>query len=125
MKDVYFVGGFGVMGWVTPEDYTSAEPDPLADAADRILSHMNADHTDSLSLLARAHSSLEGTEAQMTAVDRLGFHMRLKTAEGMRGTRHSIQARSPQRQPSPRNPSRNGKRRQNLGACLNSRRSQV
>ncbi len=87
VKDVYFVGGFGVMGWVTPEDYTSAEPDPLADAADRILSHMNADHTDSLSLLARAHSSLEGTEAQMTAVDRLGFHMRLKTAEGMRGTR--------------------------------------
>lgn len=85
--DVYYVGGFGVMGWVTADDYARADPDPLADAAERIITHMNADHADSLALLARAHANLDGTEAQMTSVDRLGFHMRLKTAEGMRGTR--------------------------------------
>ena len=28
---VYFIGGFGVMGWVTPEDYAAAAPDPLAE----------------------------------------------------------------------------------------------
>src|SRR5437868_4262880 len=31
--DVYYVGGFGVMGWVTASEYNGAKPDPLADAA--------------------------------------------------------------------------------------------
>jgi hypothetical protein len=85
--DLYYVGGFGVMGWVTAADYAITTPDPLADSAQGILTHMNADHVDSMILLARAHSQLEATEATMTAVDRLGFHLRLKTAEGMKGTR--------------------------------------
>ena len=38
-------------------------------------------------LLARIHAGLEATEAQMTAVDRLGFHVRLKTDQGMKGAR--------------------------------------
>ncbi|MFZ0860287.1 MAG: DUF2470 domain-containing protein [Candidatus Sulfotelmatobacter sp.] len=38
-------------------------------------------------LLARTFAHIDSTEATMTAVDRLGFHVRLKTAEGMRGTR--------------------------------------
>jgi len=38
-------------------------------------------------LLAKVHCDLEATEATMTAVDRLGFHLRLKTADGMKGTR--------------------------------------
>ncbi len=29
--ELYFVGGFGVMGWVEAEDYRDAKPDPLAD----------------------------------------------------------------------------------------------
>lgn len=85
--DLYYVGGFGVMGWVTAADYTVAAIDPLADSAPGILAHMNADHIDSMILLARTHSQVEATEATMTAVDRLGFHLRLKTAEGMKGTR--------------------------------------
>jgi hypothetical protein len=85
--DLYYVGGFGVMGWVQSPDYAHAHPDPLADSASAILEHMNADHTDAMILLARIHSSIESTEATMTAVDRLGFHLRLKTAEGFKGTR--------------------------------------
>ena len=85
--DLYYVGGFGVMGWVAAGDYASAAPDPLADAAPGILAHMNADHVDSMILLARAHAGFEATEATMTSVDRLGFWLRLKTADGMRGTR--------------------------------------
>ncbi len=85
--DLYYVGGFGVMGWVASEAYASAAPDPLAEAAPGILSHMNADHLDSMVLLARTHSGLEASEAAMTSVDRLGFSLRLKTAEGMKGTR--------------------------------------
>ena len=85
--DIYYVGGFGVMGWVTADDYRTARVDPLAEAAPRILSHMNADHVPAMILLARVHSNLESSEAAMTAVDRLGFHLRLKTSEGMKGTR--------------------------------------
>ena len=38
-------------------------------------------------MLARTFAHIDSTEATMTAVDRLGFHVRLKTAEGMRGAR--------------------------------------
>ena len=75
------------MGWVTDSDYAQAAPDPLSTSAPGILAHMNADHTDAMILLARAHAQLEATEATMTSVDRLGFHLRLKTAEGMKGAR--------------------------------------
>jgi heme iron utilization protein len=85
--DIYYVGGFGVMGWVSADDYRIAKVDPLAETAPRILSHMNADHVSAMILLARVHSKLEASEAAMIAVDRLGFHLRLKTAEGMKGTR--------------------------------------
>lgn len=85
--DVYYVGGFGVMGWVSALDYDSAKPDPLADAAAKIIQHVNADHVDALILLARKFAGIESQDATMTSVDRLGFHMRLKTQEGMRGTR--------------------------------------
>jgi putative heme iron utilization protein len=96
--DLYFVGGFGVMGWVDPGEYASAAPDPLADASRGILDHMNEDHVDAMLLLARGLGGLEGTEARMTAVDRLGFHLRVETGEGMRGLRIPFprEARSPE-----------------------------
>jgi heme iron utilization protein len=87
VQDVYYVGGFGVMGWVQASDYEQAQADPLADAANKIIEHMNADHQDGLILLARAFAGIESQEAAMTAVDRLGFHVRLKTQDGMRGAR--------------------------------------
>src|SRR4030095_5452775 len=43
VKDVYFVGGFAAMDWVTADDYRVARPDPLADAGPGILDHMNRD----------------------------------------------------------------------------------
>jgi heme iron utilization protein len=85
--DIYYVGGFGVMGWVTAADYIAARPDPLADAAKGILDHMNADHGDALILLAKVHARLEAEGATMTTVDRLGFHLRVLTAAGVKGAR--------------------------------------
>jgi heme iron utilization protein len=85
--DVYYVGGFGVMGWVTASEYDRSQPDPLADSMGEIVQHMNADHKDALVLLAREFARIESQEATMTSVDRLGFHARLKTQDGMRGTR--------------------------------------
>jgi hypothetical protein len=85
--DVYYVGGFGVMGWVSASDYDRSQPDPLADSTAEIIQHMNSDHKDALVLLARTFARIESTEATMTAVDRLGFHVRVKTPDGLRGAR--------------------------------------
>jgi len=74
---VRYVGGYGRMSWVSAADYAAAEPDPLAgEAAAGIVEHMNADHADSLVLLARALGGRpDATEAVMTAVDRYGFDL--------------------------------------------------
>jgi len=90
LVDVYYVGGFGVMGWVSAAEYEHAQSDPLADAEGDIIRHMNADHGDALILLARVFARIESQEAMMTAVDRLGFHLRLKTPEGMRSARIAL-----------------------------------
>jgi heme iron utilization protein len=85
--DVYFVGGFGVMGWISADEYGRSRPDPLADSMPEIIRHMNADHKDALVLLARKFAGIESLETTMTAVDRLGFHARMHTQEGVRGAR--------------------------------------
>lgn len=87
VSSVYFIGGFGVMGWVSAEEYANARPDPLAEAAEEIIHHMNADHPDALLLMARRFAGENATEASMTAVDRLGFHLRLKTGDRVHGRR--------------------------------------
>jgi hypothetical protein len=48
---------------------------------------MNADHAEALVLIARTIKGIEAEEAKMTAVDRLGFHVRLKTPERVRSVR--------------------------------------
>jgi putative heme iron utilization protein len=52
-----------------------------------IIQHMNADHKDVLVLLARQLARIEAQEATMTAVDRLGFQVQVKTQDGIRGAR--------------------------------------
>ena len=85
--DVYYVGGFGVMGWVAASEYSRAQSDPLADDKRDILQHMNTDHPDALLLLAKHFGGIEAQEAEITSVDRLGFNLRLKTQDGVRGAR--------------------------------------
>ena len=84
---VYFIGGFGVMGWIPSEEYAAAAPDPLAPVAQEIIGHMNADHTDALRRIAGRDAGETPDEASITAVDRLGFHLRLRTGERVHGRR--------------------------------------
>jgi heme iron utilization protein len=81
------VGGFGVMAWVSASDYDCSQPGPLAGSMGEIIQHTNADLKDALVLLARKFPEVESQEATMTAVDRLGFHVRLQTEDGTRGAR--------------------------------------
>ena len=87
VTDVYFVGGFGVMGWVTAEHYSAAEADPLLNDAAQILEHMNADHGEARRAIARHFGGLDAEAATMVSCDRLGFTLRVRTPEGMKGTR--------------------------------------
>ncbi len=97
VMDVYYVGGFGVMGWVSASDYYTGLQDPLADVAADIIQHMNTDHGEALRLLASTFAGIESQEAAMTSIDRLGFQVRLKTLDGPRGARigFSREVRSP------------------------------
>ncbi len=92
--DVYFVGGFGVMGWVSADEYRQAEPDPLAESARGIIEHMNEDHVEAMLLLARGLGGVDGKDVRMTAVDRFGFQLRVETSEGVRGVRIPFESES-------------------------------
>lgn len=87
IADVYFIGGFGVMGWVPAKEYASAQPDPLADDAPAVVSHMNQDHRAALLALARASGAQDAETAAMTSVDRLGFEVRLQAGQRQYGRR--------------------------------------
>jgi putative heme iron utilization protein len=86
VSGVYFIGGFGVMGWVSAGDYGSARPDPLAETSPEILRHANAG-PEALCRIAARFAGETADEAVMTAVDRLGFHLRLKAGDRVFGRR--------------------------------------
>jgi heme iron utilization protein len=85
--DLYFVGGFAAMDWVTASEYRQAHPDPLADAAPGIIEHMNGDHADALIEYARHFAHETADEATMVAVDRLGFKLRLRQGDRLSSVR--------------------------------------
>jgi putative heme iron utilization protein len=55
--------------------------------APRIILHMNVDHADILRAIAARETGGNPDEVRMTAVDRLGFHLRLKSSDRIRGLR--------------------------------------
>jgi putative heme iron utilization protein len=63
---VRFIGGFGKIYWVEPEQFMIANPFSAVQES-RILDHMNKDHADALKLYAG------GTEAAMIGIDAEGF----------------------------------------------------
>jgi heme iron utilization protein len=85
--DVYFVGGFAAMDWVTAAAYAAARPDPLVDVAAGIVEHMNHDHADALIIYARHYAGEAADEATMVSVDRLGFKLRLRQGERLSSVR--------------------------------------
>ena len=97
VRSVRYVGGYGRMSWVEAAEYAGAEADPLAgEAALGILEHMNADHADSLVLMARVLGGRsDATEAVMTAVDRYGFDVVVSGLSGRAALRLGFDAPVP------------------------------
>ena len=85
---IRYIGGYGRMCWISEDEWQAAEPDPLAPYAAGAIGHMNADHAEALVLYCRAFSKATAvTSATMTGVDRYGFDMSARTAEGPRPVR--------------------------------------
>jgi len=84
---LYYVAGFGAMGWVEASDYATAAPDPLVDVEGAIVSHMNADHADALVAYCRHYAGVAADSATMTAVDRMGFRLRARCGDALQGVR--------------------------------------
>jgi heme iron utilization protein len=81
VSSVRYVGGFGRMSWVSAEEYTGAEPDPLRAHASGIIEHMNDDHAEALVLYCRTFGDRPDTAAaRMVTVDRYGFAMLARDA---------------------------------------------
>lgn len=90
LVDIYFVGGFGSMGWVAPADYAAADVDPVADTASELIREINTEQQETLLLLARVFGKVEAQQASITTLDRLGFHLRVKTPNRMQGGRFAF-----------------------------------
>ena len=70
------IGGFGDIGWVSPDRYRSATPDPLARDAHGIIRHMNEDHPDALFTYVKAFGdTAETRQAARKFLEGLTAHL--------------------------------------------------
>lgn len=88
VEAVRYIGGYGRMSWVTDTDWAASAPDPIAEHADGIIEHMNADHAETMAAYCKAFSKAkDASEVTMTSVDRYGFEMSVVTDQGPRPVR--------------------------------------
>lgn len=85
---VRWVGGYGRMDSASGADYAAAEPDPVSPRAAGAVGHLNADHADSLTAMARTLGGYPDTTAAVcTGADRYGLDLRVSTGRGVAYTR--------------------------------------
>jgi len=77
VKQLYFVGGFGIMGWINHTVYQEAMPDPLRHTATHAIQHMNDAHADALILLAKVHEGSDADSVRIIHLDCLGFDIKI------------------------------------------------
>jgi putative heme iron utilization protein len=72
---IRYIGGFGKIHWVEPENYLLPESALAAQESD-ILNHMNTDHVDNLRAYCRHVHGIETATAEMIGIDPDGFDVR-------------------------------------------------
>ena len=70
---VRYVCGFGRAGGFSGADYIAAKSDPLASFADRIISHMNDDHADSITAMVNHYIGIPAKDCKILSLDRIGM----------------------------------------------------
>ncbi|MET0701261.1 MAG: DUF2470 domain-containing protein [Mycobacterium sp.] len=85
---VRWVGGYGRMDSATAEAYAAAAADPVQPHAAGAIAHLNADHADSLVLMAQSFGGFPDTvSALCTGADRYGLDLKVTTERGIAYTR--------------------------------------
>lgn len=88
VRRVRWVGGYGRMDSATAEQYAAATPDPLLAIAAGAIAHLNDDHADALTEMARALGGFPDAESAVcTGVDRYGLDLKVDTPRGPAYTR--------------------------------------
>ena len=73
---IRWIGGFGEIGWVSGEELRARAFDSVAYLGHEIIQHMNQDHAETLSQMARAFfSAKKVSTARMLGVDSEGFDL--------------------------------------------------
>lgn len=82
-ETLYYIAGFGRMGWTDAASYYAVTPDPLLAVQAGVIEHMNEDHADALVDYVVAFAELPADQlehAQMLTLDYLGFDVLVKLA---------------------------------------------
>ena len=88
VQRVRWVGGYGRMDSATAEDYAGAAPDPVSPTSAYAIEHLNADHSTSLTAMARELGGYpDATSAECTAADRYGLDLKVLSPRGVAYTR--------------------------------------
>lgn len=76
-RKIRFIGGFGRIHWLKPEDFLLGNPFSLEDEI-RMIEHMNADHADAIRHYCHMHSITltNDIEPVMVGIDAEGFHVK-------------------------------------------------
>ncbi|GAX81214.1 hypothetical protein CEUSTIGMA_g8646.t1 [Chlamydomonas eustigma] len=79
--DIYFVGGFGTVQWISPEEYLTSRPDNIVlDDPTKTMKVLNEAFADELMNLILLPSGEKITEALFISIDANGADIRLRTA---------------------------------------------
>ena len=73
LADIYFVGGFGSMGWVMPDDYAGAAVDPLADEASNLIREFNTEQADDVAATCPCVRQCGGAAGDGDGIGSVGF----------------------------------------------------
>jgi putative heme iron utilization protein len=85
VASIRWVGGFGAMTWLGPDDYRSGTIDPVLAARGPVLEHMNTDHGDAcLTIASHAAGGRGLATSSMVDVDRFGTDFWATTPAGER-----------------------------------------
>ncbi len=85
---VRWVGGYGRMDSTSGQEYNEAQPDPVTPLSADAVAHLNGDHADALTAMAKMLGGYpDTTAAECTGADRYGLDLRLTTERGLAYTR--------------------------------------
>jgi len=79
---VRYNGGFARFGAFTPEEYMEAKPDPVGEYAEKVVGHMNDDHSNATVAMIKHYIGLDVDSATITAMDSLGMFVKVNGKYG-------------------------------------------